>query len=64
MDSLIGILSVLLLMSASTFLWLSIVDSQRDAAGTEQSGQAAALDDLMGARRPLFPRTIQQTPLD
>jgi hypothetical protein len=64
MDPLIGIISVLLLASASTFFYLSIADGRSSAEGAEQRGPVVALEDLVGARQPLFPHTIRQTPLD
>jgi hypothetical protein len=63
MDLLIGIISALLLASASMFFYLSIADG-RSSEGIVQSGPAVALDDLVGKRHPLFPHTIRQTPLD
>lgn len=63
MDLLIGLVSVLLLASATTFFWLSIVDSRQSAGDVAPSGPAVALNDLVGTRHPLFPRTIRQTPL-
>jgi hypothetical protein len=63
MDLLIGVVSVLLFTSTLTFFYLSIADG-RSVEGALQSGPAVALDDLVGARHPLFPHTIRQTPLD
>jgi hypothetical protein len=63
MDLLIGVVSVLLLASTLTFFYLSIADGRSSEVGV-QSGPAVALDDLVGKRRPLFPHTIRQTPLD
>jgi hypothetical protein len=62
MDLLIGLFSVLLAASATMFFWLSVVDGRREAA-TAPSGPRLALDDLVGSRHPLLPRTIRQTPL-
>jgi hypothetical protein len=64
MDPLIWIVGVLLLASASMFFYLSIADGRSTAEGAVQGGPAVALEDLVGARQPLFPRTIRQTPLD
>ena len=64
MDPLIGLFSVLLLVSTAAFFWLSIAEDRRDAAGAVVSGPAVALEDLVGASRPLFPHTIRRTPLD
>jgi hypothetical protein len=64
MDPLIGLFGVLLAASATMFLWLSIADGRHSAASVMPTGRAVALDDLVGARHPLFPHTIRQTPLD
>jgi NADH:ubiquinone oxidoreductase subunit H len=64
MEPLILLFSVLLAASATMFLWLSIVDRRASAAVVERAGPSVALDDLVGARHPLFPHTIRQTPLD
>jgi hypothetical protein len=64
MDLPIGLLSLLLAASAATYLWLTFEDSHRTAARTTPTGPAIALDDLIGARHPLFPHTIRQTPFD
>jgi hypothetical protein len=64
MDPLIGLFSVLLAASAAMFFWLSLEESRRSTAMITPSGPALALDDLVGARHPLFPHTIRQTPLD
>lgn len=63
MDLLTGIFTVLLAASASMFFWLSIADGRRTAARVTPTGPALALDDLVGARHPLLPHTIRQTPL-
>jgi hypothetical protein len=63
MDPLIGLFSILLAASATTFLWLSVFEGRRVSA-TAPSGPRLALDDLVGSRYPLLPRTIRQTPLD
>jgi hypothetical protein len=63
MDVLIGVFSVLLAASASMFFLLSIADSRRAAADVTPTGPALALDDLVGARHPMLPHTIRQTPL-
>ena len=63
MDPLIGLFSVLLAASAAMFLWLSVADGRRVAADVMPTGPASALDDLVGARHPLLPHTIRQTPL-
>ncbi len=64
MEPLILLFSVLLAASATMFFWLSIADGRGSAAGVERAGPTVALDDLVGARHPLFPHTIRQTPLD
>ena len=64
MDPLIGLVSVLLLVSATTFFWLSIADSRASTDSVVPSGPKVALDDLVGARHPLFPHTIRHTSLD
>jgi hypothetical protein len=64
MDPLIGLFSVLLAASATMFFWLSVEEGRRAAAGFSPTGPAVALDDLVGARHPLLPHTIRQTPLD
>jgi hypothetical protein len=64
MDPLIGLFSLLLLVSTSAFFWLSIAEDRRAAAGAILSGPAVALEDLVGTRRPLYPHTIRRTPLD
>jgi hypothetical protein len=64
MDLIIGLVSVMLLASSVTFFWLSILDGRRSAAAATEHGPAIALQDLVGAHYPLFPRTIRQTPLD
>jgi hypothetical protein len=64
MDPLIALFSVLLAASAGMFFWLSLTESQRASARLDPSGPALALEDLVGARHPLLPHTIRQTPLD
>jgi hypothetical protein len=64
MDQLMALFSILLAASASMFFWLSLNESRQAAASLSPSGPAVALDDLVGVRRPLLPRTIRQTPLD
>jgi hypothetical protein len=64
MDLLIGLVSVLLIASASMFFYLSIADGRSSADNVIPTGPKLALDDLVGARHPLFPHTIRQTPLD
>jgi hypothetical protein len=64
MDLLIGLFSVMLAASATMFFWLSLSDSRRVVAGMTPTGSAVALEDLVGAHRPLLPHTIRQTPLD
>jgi hypothetical protein len=64
MDPLMALFSILLAASASMFFWLSLNESRQAAAGLSPSGPAVALEDLVGARRPLLPRTIRHTPLD
>ena len=61
MDPLIALFSVLLAASASMFFWLSLTDGRETVT---ESGPATALEDLVGARRPLLPHTIRQTPVD
>jgi hypothetical protein len=64
MDPLMALFSILLAASASMYFWLSLNESRQAVAGLSPSGPAVALDDLVGTRRPLLPRTIRQTPLD
>jgi hypothetical protein len=64
MDPLIGVVTVLLLASASMFFYLSIADGRSSTERADQRGPVVALEDLVGARQPLFPHTIRQTPLD
>jgi hypothetical protein len=64
MELLVGLISVLLAASASMFFVLSIADGRASAESVVPTGPKVALDDLVGARHPLFPHTIRHTPLD
>lgn len=59
-----ALFSVLLALSAATFLWLTWLEGRRAQVRVERLGPAIALDDLVGASHPLTPRTIRQTSLD
>ena len=58
-----SLFSVLLALSAVTFLWLTWLEGRRAKVTVERPGPAIALDDLVGASHPLTPRTIRQTPI-
>lgn len=62
MDVVTILLMALLTMSAVVFLGLAVGvgRSERRSVPREVRG----LDELMGLRHPLLPRTIRQTPLD
>ena len=64
MDPLISLFSVLLALSAATFMWLTWFEGRRAKVRVERPGPVIALDDLVGASRPLTPRTIRQTSIE
>ena len=61
MDPLVGLFTVLLAVSAATFLWLSWLDGRQAKLAPQRPGTTIALDDLVGSSHPLTPHTIRQT---
>ena len=61
MDPLVGLFTLLLAVSAVTFLWLTVLDGRQEKLAPNRPTTTIALDDLVGGSHPLTPHTIRQT---
>ncbi len=64
MDPLMNVVVILMGSSAAAFFWLAYADGRRRPRSVSQAGTASAREDMVGARYPLMPRTIRQTPIN